>query len=107
MRKIRRGDEVIVITGKDKDKLGNVVRVIKDKRVIVENINLAKRHTRANPMQNIAGGIVDKEMPIHISNVALINPTTNKADRVGFKYLEDNTKVRYFKSTGEVITEKT
>ncbi|MCK5876099.1 MAG: 50S ribosomal protein L24 [Candidatus Marithrix sp.] len=105
MRKIKRGDEVIVIAGKDKDKLGKVVRVIKNTRVVVENVNLAKRHTRANPMQNIAGGIVDKEMPLHISNVALVNPNTNKADRVGFKYLEDGTKVRYFKSTGEVITE--
>ena len=104
MQKIKKGDEVIVIAGKDKGKRGKVVRYATVNRVIVENINLAKRHTRGNPTQGKAGGIIDKEMPLDISNVALVNPTTNKADRVGFKFLEDGTKVRYFKSNGEVIT---
>lgn len=104
MRKLKAGDDVIVITGKDKGKYGKVVRFRGSDRVIVENINLAKRHTKGNPMQNTQGGIVDKEMPIHISNIALVNPTTNKADRVGFKFLEDGTKVRYFKSNNEVIS---
>jgi large subunit ribosomal protein L24 len=104
MRKLKAGDDVIVITGKDKGKYGKVVRFRGLNRVIVENINLAKRHTKGNPMQNTQGGIVDKEMPIQISNIALVNPTTNKADRVGFKFLEDGTKVRYFKSNGEVIS---
>lgn len=105
MRKIKTGDDVIVITGKDKGKYGKIIRFRASDRVVVENINIAKRHTRGNPMQNTPGGIVDKEMPIHISNIALVNPTTNKPDRVGFKFLEDGTKVRYFKSNGEVITE--
>ncbi len=104
MRKLKAGDDVIVITGKDKGKYGKVVRFRGSDRVVVENINLAKRHTKGNPMQNTQGGIVDKEMPIHISNIALVNPTTNKADRVGFKFLEDGTKVRYFKSNSEVIS---
>ncbi len=104
MRKLKAGDDVIVITGKDKGKYGKVIRFRGSDRVVVENINLAKRHTKGNPMQNTQGGIIEKEMPIHISNIALVNPTTNKADRVGFKFLEDGTKVRYFKSNGEVIS---
>jgi large subunit ribosomal protein L24 len=103
MRKIKSGDEVIVITGKDKGKTGKVVRIIDGEKVVVENLNLAKRHTKANPMRNAPGGIVDKEMPIHISNVALFNPLTNKADRVGIKTLEDGKKVRFFKSNKEVV----
>ena len=103
MRRIRRGDEVIVIAGKDKDKRGKVTRLIATDRLIVENVNLVKRHTRGNPAREQAGGIIEKEMPIHISNIALVNPATNKADKVGFKFLEDGTKVRYFKSNGEVI----
>lgn len=103
MRKIKSGDEVIVITGKDKGKTGKVVRIIDGEKVVVENLNLAKRHTKANPMRNTPGGIVDKEMPIHISNVALFNPLTNKADRVGFRTLEDGKKVRFFKSNKEVV----
>ncbi|MCV6636270.1 50S ribosomal protein L24 [Candidatus Albibeggiatoa sp. nov. NOAA] len=103
MRKIRSGDEVEVITGKDKGRRGVVARVINDEKVIVENINLAKRHQRGNPMLNRPGDIVEKEMPLHISNVALVNPETDKADRVGFKFLEDGRKVRYFKSNGEVL----
>jgi large subunit ribosomal protein L24 len=103
MRKIRRNDEVIVITGKDKGKRGKVIRVSADDRVFVENVNVVKRHTKGNPIHNRPGGIIDKETPIHISNVALYNPTTNKADKVGFKFLEDGNKVRFFKSNGEVI----
>lgn len=103
MRKIRSGDEVEVITGKDKGRRGVVVRVIGDEKVVVENINLAKRHQRGNPMAGKPGDIVEKEMPLHISNVALVNPETDKADRVGFKFLEDGRKVRYFKSNGEVL----
>lgn len=103
MRKIRSGDEVEVITGKDKGRRGVVARVINDEKVVVENINLAKRHQRGNPMAGKPGDIVEKEMPLHISNVALVNPETDKADRVGFKFLEDGRKVRYFKSNGEVL----
>ena len=104
MRKIRTDDEVIVITGKDKGKQGRVVRVYTaDQRVIVENVNVAKRHTKPNPQQNKPGGIVEKEMPIHISNVKVINPVTGKPDRVGFKTLEDGRKVRVLKSNNEVL----
>lgn len=109
MRKLKSGDEVIVITGKDKGKTGKIVRVIgggatpHGEKVVVENLNLAKRHTKGNPMKNTPGGIVEKEMPIHISNVALFNPLTNKPDRVGFRTLEDGKKVRFFKSNKEVV----
>ncbi len=103
MRKIRSGDEIEVITGKDKGRRGVVIRVIDDERVVVENINLAKRHQRGNPMLNRPSNIVEKEMPLHISNVALINPETNRPERIGFKFLEDGRKVRYFKSNGEVL----
>lgn len=105
MRRIRKGDDVIIIAGKDKGKRGKVVKFSRNDRVLVENINLVKRHTKGNPMKGTQGGILDKEMPIHISNVALINSTTDKADKVGFKFLEDGTKVRYFKSNGEVIAD--
>jgi len=103
MRRLKSGDEVIVITGKDKGKTGKIVRIIDGQKVVVENLNLAKRHTKGNPMKNTPGGIVEKEMPIHISNVALFNPLTNKADRVGIKTLEDGKKVRFFKSNQEVV----
>ena len=103
MRKIKKDDEVIVLTGKDKGKRGTVLRVLDDERLVVENINMAKRHTKANPQAGEAGGILDKEMPIQASNVALFNSQTGKGDRVGFKILEDGRKVRYFKSTGEVV----
>jgi len=105
MRRLKTGDEIIVIAGKDKGKRGKVIRYRGAKRLVVENVNRVKRHTKANPMQNTPGGIVDREMPIAISNVALINLSTDKADKVGFKFLEDGTKVRYFKSNGEVITD--
>lgn len=104
MNKIRKGDEVTVLTGKDKGKRGIVVNVITDEdKIVVENVNMIKRHTKGNPMQGVPGGIVEKESPIHISNVALWNPVSNKADRVGIKYLEDGTKVRFFKSNNEVV----
>ena len=101
--KIKKGDEVIVLTGKDKDKRGTVIRMLGDDRVVVENINMAKKHTRPNPNKGDPGGILNKEMPIHISNVALFNAATGKADKVGFKNLEDGRKVRVFKSNGEVV----
>jgi len=102
MRKIKRDDEVIVITGKDKGKRGKVRRVVDEQRVVVAGINVVKRHTRPNPNMGIAGGIVEKEAPIQVSNVAIFNPSTNKADRVGFK-LEGGKKLRIFKSTGAAI----
>ncbi|MCB1632303.1 MAG: 50S ribosomal protein L24 [Pseudomonadales bacterium] len=103
MAKIRRNDEVIVITGKDKGKRGRIVRVLDDDRVIVAGVNMVKRHTRANPQLGTAGGIVEKEASVHVSNVALANPTTGKADRVGYKVLADKTRVRVFRSSGELI----
>jgi large subunit ribosomal protein L24 len=101
--KIRKGDDVIVLTGKDKGKRGTILRRLTDGRVVVENINLAKKHVKPNPMKGEQGGIVEKEMPLSISNVALFNPAGDKADRVGFKVLEDGRKVRVFKSDGEVV----
>ena len=103
MRKIKKGDQVLVLAGKDKGKQGNVLRVIDDAKVVVENVNLAKKHSRGNPMKGEPGGIIDKEMPMDISNVAIVNPVSGKADRVGFKVLEDGRKVRVFKSDGEVV----
>lgn len=103
MRKIKKGDEIIVLTGKDKGKRGKVKRVLENDRVIVEGINVAKKHQNPIPARGIPGGIVEKEMPIHVSNVAIFNPLTGKADRVGFRLLEDGRKVRYFKSSNEVI----
>ena len=103
MEKIRKGDEVVVITGKDKGKRGTVVLRVDDKHVVVEGVNRAKKHVKPNPMKGVAGGIVDKDMPIHISNVALFNAATKKADRVGIKVLEDGRKVRVFKSNGELV----
>ena len=103
MHKIKKDDEVIVLTGKDKGKRGAVLRVVDDGHLVVENINMVKRHTKANPQAGEAGGILDKEMPMHVSNVALFNTQTGEGDRAGFKILEDGRKVRYFKSTGEVV----
>lgn len=103
MKKIRKGDDVMVIAGKDKGKRGKVVRLIADSKVVVENVNVVKRHTKGNPQMNKPGGIIQKEMPLHISNVALYNPATQNADRVGFKFLEDGRKVRYFKSNNEIV----
>ena len=103
MRKIKREDEVIVLTGKDKGKRGRVVSVLDDNRVLVAGVNIIKKHQKPNPQRNEPGGIQEKEAPIQVSNVAIFNSATSKADRVGFKILEDGRKVRVFKSTGEVI----
>ncbi len=104
MNNIKKGDEVVVLTGKDKGKRGAVLSVLQEKqKVIVENINMAKRHTKGNPTQGSPGGIIEKEMPIHVSNVAIWNPVTKKSDRVGIKFLEDGRKVRFFKSNSEVV----
>ena len=103
MEKIRKGDDVVVTNGKDKGKRGTVVRRVDADHVVVEGVNRAKKHVKPNPIKGVAGGIVDKDMPIHISNVALFNPATKKADRVGFKSLEDGRKVRVFKSNGELV----
>jgi large subunit ribosomal protein L24 len=102
MKKIRKGDQVVVTTGKDKGKRGTVLRVLDTGKLVIEGVNRVKRHTRPNPIKGQTGGIVDKEMPIQASNVALFNPATGKADRVGFRVLDDGRKVRYFKSNGEV-----
>ena len=106
--KIRKGDTVVVTTGKDKGKRGSVLRVYEAGKVLVEGVNRVKKHQRPNPMKNQQGGIIDKEMPLHISNVMLLNPATGKGDRVGFKFLEAQggtpaRKVRFFKSNGEVV----
>lgn len=103
MRKIKREDEVIVLTGKDKGKRGKVSRVLDDGRLLIAGINIIKKHQRPNPQAGVAGGIVEKEAPIQVSNVAIFNAATNEADRVGFKFLDDGRKVRVYKSTGEVI----
>ncbi len=103
MRKFRKNDDVIVIAGRDKGKRGSIIKVIDDERLLVENVAMVKRHTKPNPNKGISGGIIEKESPIHVSNVAHFNPVTKKADRVGFRILEDGTKVRYFKSNGEVL----
>ncbi len=103
MNKIRKGDEVILNTGKDKGKRGTVLRVLESGQVLVEGVNMVKKHAKPNPMKGITGGIINKEMPIDISNIALFNAATQKGERVGFKTLEDGRKVRVFKSSGEVV----
>jgi len=103
MAKLRKGDEVLVRAGKDKGKRGTVLSVTPDDHVLVEGINLAKRHVKPNPQRGTSGGIVEKEMPLHISNVALYNALEGKGDRIGYKFLEDGKKVRIYKSTGEVV----
>jgi len=103
MRRIRKGDQVVVLAGKDKGKQGAVLRVLLGDRVLVENVNMVKKHTRPNPNKGVSGGIMDKEAPLHISNVALYNSATGKGERVGVKVLEDGRKVRYFKGNGEVL----
>ena len=105
MLKIKRNDEIIVIAGRDKGKRGKVVKVLEGK-LLVSGINVVRKHQKPNPQKGVQGGIVDKEAPIEVSNVAIFNPQTQKADRVGFKFLEDGTKVRCFKSTKEVIEDK-
>ncbi len=103
MQKIKKGDDVIILCGRDKGKRGSIVTVVDADRVVVENVNMVKRHTKGNPQQGVAGGIIEKEAPIHISNVALFNSATKKGDRVGIKTLDDGRKVRVFKSNNEVV----
>ena len=103
MEKIRKGDDVIVIAGKDKGKRGTVLRIVDAGHVLVEGVNRVKKHQRPNPMKGLTGGIVDKDMPIDVSNVALFNPQTKKGDRVGIKLMDDGRKVRVFKSNGEMV----
>ena len=103
MDKIRKGDEIVVIAGKDKGKRGTVLTRVDAEHVVVEGVNRAKKHVKPNPVKGVVGGVVDKDMPLHVSNVSLYNPATQKADRVGFKQLEDGTKVRVFKSSGKVV----
>ena len=103
MQRIRKGDEIVVLTGRDKGKRGTVLRRAGEEHVVVEGVNRVKKHQRPNPMKGVTGGVVDKDMPIHISNVALFNPATQKADRVGFKVLPDGRKVRVFRSNGEQV----
>jgi large subunit ribosomal protein L24 len=103
MKRIRKGDRVIVIAGREKGRQGTVIRVLEDDRVLVENVNMVKKHQKPNPQLNQPGGIVQKEAPIHVSNVMLFNPATKKGDRVGFKTLDDGRKVRVFRSNGEVV----
>ena len=103
MQRIRKGDEVVVITGRDKGKRGTVLRRVNAEYLVVEGVNRVKKHQRPNPMKGVTGGIVDKDMPVHVSNIALFNPATQKADRVGFKELQDGRKVRVFKSNGEQV----
>ena len=108
MQKIRKGDNVVVITGRDKGKTGTVLRVLESGKVVVEGVNRVKKHQRPNPMKGQTGGIIEREMPIDVSNVMLVNPATGKGDRVGFRFLEAQggnapRKVRFFKSNGEVV----
>lgn len=103
MARIRKNDHVVILAGKDKGKRGIVLRVLDDGHVVVEGVNRVKKHQKPNPMRNIQGGIVEKEMPIDVSNVALYNAATQKADRVGYKVLEDGRKVRVYKSNGEMV----
>ena len=103
MRKIKKGDSVVVITGRDKGKRGDVTRVVDAEHVVVAGINQVKKHQRPNPMKGEQGGIVSLDAPIHVSNIALWNPVTKKADRVGFRVMEDGRKVRFFKSNGELL----
>jgi large subunit ribosomal protein L24 len=103
MRKLKKGDEVIVIAGRDKGKIGEVLQVLDNDRMLVNDVNIVKRHTKPNPMKGQQGGIIEMEAPINVSNLAIYNPETKKADRLGFKQLQDGRKVRYFKSTGEVV----
>lgn len=102
MSKIRKGDDVVVLSGRDKGKRGTVLQIIENNRILVDNVNVIKKHVKPNPNRGETGGIIEKEAPIQVSNVALFNPNTNKADRVGYKLLEDGRKVRVFKSDGEV-----
>jgi large subunit ribosomal protein L24 len=103
MKRIKKGDEVIVIAGRSRGQRGHVLSILGNERFLVENVNMVKRHTKPDPGRNIPGGIVEKEAPIHGSNVQLFNPATNKADKIGYKTLDDGRKVRIFKSNGEAV----
>ena len=103
MKKLRKGDEIVVLSGKDKGRTGSISQVRADGTVLVAGLNVAKKHLKGNPQKNQPGGIVDKEMPLHVSNVALFNPATRKADRVGIRVMQDGRRARYFKSNGEVV----
>jgi len=103
LNKIKQGDEVIVLAGKDKGRQGQVIKVINNRKVLIENVNLVKKHQKGNPNTGQESGIIEKEMPIDVSNVMLFNPITKKGDKVGFKILEDGRKVRFFKSNNEVV----
>jgi large subunit ribosomal protein L24 len=103
VRKIRKGDSVVVTAGRERGRTGTVIAVREDGRVVVENVNMVKKHQRPNPQRNVQGGIVQKEAPLSASNVALVNPATKKADRVGVRTLKDGRKVRFYKSNGELV----
>ena len=103
MNKIRKGDEVVVITGKDKGRRGTVLQVFSDERVLVEGVNVAKKHQKANPNMGVQGGIIDREMPLDVSNVQVFNPKTKKGDRVGIRVNDDGSRERVFRSTGETV----
>jgi len=103
MNRLKRGDEVVVVHGKDRGRRGAILRLYDNDRVLIENVNMVKKHQKPNPQAGQPGGIIEKEMPLHVSNVMLYNPVTKKGDRVGIKTLEDGRKVRFFKSNGEVV----
>jgi large subunit ribosomal protein L24 len=104
MNKIVKNDQVVIIAGKDKGRRGNVTEIIGNGKLLVQGVNVAKKHQKGNPNAGIAGGIIEKDMPLDMSNVMLVNPSTDKGDRVGFKILEDGNKVRFFKSNGEIVS---
>ncbi len=104
MNKIIKNDQVVVIAGKDKGRRGNITEILGNGKALIQGLNLAKKHRKGNPNAGVAGGIVEKEMPMDLSNVMLVNPATDKGDRVGFKVLEDGKKVRFFKSNGEAVS---
>ncbi|MEH6455607.1 MAG: 50S ribosomal protein L24 [Cocleimonas sp.] len=104
MNKIVKNDQVVVIAGKDKGRMGSVTQVLTNGKLLIQGMNIAKKHQKGNPQAGIPGGIIDKEMPVDASNVMLVNPTTNKGDRVGIKVLENGDKVRFFKSNGETVS---
>jgi large subunit ribosomal protein L24 len=103
MRKIKKGDNVVVIAGRDKGKRGDVARIVDDSHVVVNGINAMKKHAKPNPLKNQPGGIISKEVPIHVSNIAIWNPITQKPDRIGFRTMDDGRKLRFYKSNGELI----
>jgi len=103
MKKFRKADDVVILTGRDKGKRGTILRVLDDQRALVDSVNIVKKHTRPNPNKGETGGIIEKESPIRLSNLGMYNPNSKEPDRVGFKFLEDGRKVRVFRSDGEMI----